>query len=333
MILKIYTMNHLLYIYIYYFASVSKYFFKIYYLTVDMRTVRTLQLIVVFLFGLEIVTSNAQKNIDLSIFNDKKIVTIIEASSQEKQIGDVDRSSKTRIVVGNTISKTQRKQELSIKLKENHTVVNFQITKIKIESNMGGIENNYDSDNPFERNEFATALGNQYDPYIKKVISLKCDKVGNIIDTLSKNVNLKKVESKAIPNLSKNKLWSSIFVNSPDNFVWKANNTWTDSLLIDETFTINQYEVQTIKANLATIKINGFSIPPKPSNIKFGTSQDGMSNDLITRYDGVLIVDIKNNFIAEINLNKQTESEIKLMNLSTKSLSEIKINLKNAVSK
>jgi hypothetical protein len=298
-----------------------------------MRTVRTLQLIVVFLFGLEIVTSNAQKNIDLSIFNDKKIVTIIEASSQEKQIGDVDRSSKTRIVVGNTISKTQRKQELSIKLKENHTVVNFQITKIKIESNMGGIENNYDSDNPFERNEFATALGNQYDPYIKKVISLKCDKVGNIIDTLSKNVNLKKVESKAIPNLSKNKLWSSIFVNSPDNFVWKANNTWTDSLLIDETFTINQYEVQTIKANLATIKINGFSIPPKPSNIKFGTSQDGMSNDLITRYDGVLIVDIKNNFITEINLNKQTESEIKLMNLSTKSLSEIKINLKNAVSK
>jgi hypothetical protein len=298
-----------------------------------MRTVRTLQLIVVFLFGLEIVTSNAQKNIDLSIFNDKKIVTIIEASSQEKQIGDVDRSSKTRIVVGNTISKTQRKQELSIKLKENHTVVNFQITKIKIESNMGGIENNYDSDNPFERNEFVTALGNQYDPYIKKVISIKCDRMGNIIDTITKNVNPKKVEPKAIPNLSKNKLWSSIFINSPDDFAWKTNNLWTDSLMIDGTFSVNQYEVQNIKSNIATIKINGFSIPPKPSNIKFGTSQDGMSNDLITRYDGVLIVDIKNNFIAEINLNKQTESEIKLMNLSTKSLSEIKINLKNAVSK
>jgi len=298
-----------------------------------MKKNRTLQLTIFLVFSIISINSNAQKNIDLSAFNDRKIISVIETNSQSRKIGDDEKNSKTRLVIGDNATKMIKKQEVSIRRKEDYIVVNFQVTKIKSESSINGLENNYDSDNPFERNEFATALGNQYDPYIKKVISLKCDKVGNIIDTLSKNVNLKKVESKAIPNLSKNKLWSSIFVNSPDNFVWKANNTWTDSLLIDETFTINQYEVQTIKANLATIKINGFSIPPKPSNIKFGTSQDGMSNDLITRYDGVLIVDIKNNFITEINLNKQTESEIKLMNLSTKSLSEIKINLKNAVSK
>jgi len=280
-----------------------------------------------------VVQVKAQNRLDVSVFNNKKIISIIETSSQSKKMEDNQKNASTNVVIGENISKTLRKQEFIIKPQGSNSIIDFQVTKIKIETNTRGIENNYDSDNAFERNEFAAALGNQYDPYIKKTISLKCDQSGNITDTLSKNVTLKKIESKIIPNFSKNKIFSSIFINSPDSFIWKENKTWTDSLSIDGSFSVNQYEVQNIKSNIAIIKINGFSIPPKPSGIKYGTKQDGTNTDLITKYEGTILVDLKSNFITEINLNKQTESEIKLMNFTTKSLSETKINLKNTISK
>ena len=296
-----------------------------------MKKLKTPKSLFFFFCLVSLVQTNAQNNIDLSSFGDKKIVSVVETSSQSRKIGEDDKNSRTEMIINENVRKTLNQQEISIKQRDNYSLVNVQITKIKSETNINGTENNYDSDNPFERGEFATALGNQYDSFINKTLSLKCNKKGNIIDTVSKNINLKKVKSNAIPNLSENKLWANIFINSPNNFDWKIKNTWTDSLLVDGVSTVNQYEIQAIKTNIVTLKINGYSIPPKPSGTKYGTSQDGTSINLITEYEGIITVDTKNNFIVEINLNKRTESEIKIMNLSTKNLSEVKVNLKNLI--
>lgn len=264
---------------------------------------------------------------NLASFNNRKIITIVEQDSQSKSI-DEEQKGSVILEIGNNKTKATNIRETFIRKKNDLFEVSYQINKIKIESNMNGVENNYDSDNIFERNDFVSVIGNQYDPIIKKAITLRCNDIGNVIDTVGKAINLQKGETKSIPILSNNKLWSFIFINSPKDFIWNVENTWNDSLLIGNDFIVNQYVVKTIKQNIATINLTGNSFTRK-NNIKFGRPEDGSMTDSNTKYQGTIKVDLSNNFIQEIKLKKQIESEIKIMGKTTKSLTETNVNLKN----
>lgn len=284
----------------------------------------------VFLMMIISIECFSQNQLNLSLFSKSHIISSFEINLSSKPKENLNVSS-IKMNIQNSSTKYLQIKKYEFKIDKMNTIIESRTTRIKTETDNGMLKSTYDSDNVFERDASATLLANRYDPLINKVLKVRYENNGMPIDTIVKPQLSSKSGSIILSNI---KDWSYLFIHVPENFVWKEKNSWKDSLLVDNVLVKAQYEVISIKDEIANLSIKGLNSTQKKISLRsMSTKANNEPSISDSIFEGKISVNIKNVLISELELNLNEEISFDAMGQKMALINEQKIIVKNQSTK
>jgi hypothetical protein len=257
------------------------------------------------------------KPFNLTDFEGKKIVSLLKSTSELRGSFDGMPSSTNQY---HTV-----RRSIAFKSKDDKILADKIISniKVKIENVVTFEGEEFDTDKKFDRSSMATLIYGRYDEFMDKPFTVLYTNQGNCVDTLTDFLentfyfNVAWNDGK-IPYLQEEFL-GFLQMSLPQS-EWKVGQTWQQVLkrklgmVTKNENIVNNYTVKSIIGNELTIEVKGVNIPEQ---VMIRRSDGYVSNDAKkintnskinytveqkSDYQGIIKVDLRNNFISKLEI-------------------------------
>ena len=271
----------------------------------------------------------------LKQFEGSRITTIVNSTS----VSGTDESGNAQKVIQGGIptsfSKTSKSdsREYEVSIRANGRKgwrVNLTIPKIKVIVDSEGQKSVYDSDNIFERDPMANAMGNRFDPLVNKIFKIDYDVLGDVISKEEVNAVFKKFWMGRCPVFYTPELWQAkVFFSKLADVSISLNFSWKDSSSTEVQFYITQYTITNITDGKVTLSFEGSIKPLNPPN---SSLPQGTITEKGDKYKGEMIVDRKTYLILKTSLTMVSELTYKYGSSSAPIITTSEYEITNTVS-
>ncbi|MBT9395148.1 hypothetical protein KLP40_18415 [Hymenobacter sp. NST-14] len=189
----------------------------------------------------------------------------------------------------------------------------------------------YDSDNTFEQDQVAAALGQRYDPYVRKTFKAVYQPATGAVSQKDTDPKFDNLWSQNIPNLVSVPAFQGFFLRLPAKSA-SPGSTWKDSVEVGSTIWLTTYKVLSKQGETLTVQIinhRQVGAGSTPQTNRNGSVTATSNGD--TRYEGEARVRQDSGFIEELNLTKQANSTVSALGQNVINSTSSRITVKNTV--
>ncbi|MFD2784024.1 hypothetical protein [Hymenobacter rubripertinctus] len=304
-----------------------------------MKTNRTLWLATLLsagLVGAQAPTADGRlpalpKGFDPAYLAGKKIVSTIKLSKVENGASPAATGGSSISVAGPSdqlisrrlqVKKTGSSGELSLE----RIVQQVQMTVVSV---LG--KSVYDSENTFEQDQVAAALGQRYDPYVRKTFKSVYQPTTGTLSQQDTDPKFDNLWSQNVPNLISVPAFQGFFLRLPPKSV-SPGSSWKDSVVVGSTTWLNTYKVLSQQGEILVVRIENRGLTGAGS-----TSQTNRSGAVTatstsdTSYEGEARVRQSSGFIEELDVMKKSNATVLALGQNMRNSTTSRITVKNTV--
>ncbi|MDR6197776.1 hypothetical protein [Siphonobacter sp. SORGH_AS_0500] len=204
--------------------------------------------------------------------------------------------------------------------------IHRKVNKMIITSKDAQSTSQYDSENLFERDVMATALGEQYDPLVGKTHT----SVFPSNQTVDTEKTFNGLWTKSVPFLVATPELVGIVMPVKDMNDLKVGSVWKDEFPYGNQIIVNTYTIVSLEKNVATATLTGRRESRSPSSIHLDNSR---IVSIKTNYTGTIQFDPKKLFIYKASFHFTTENSLQVMGSANNSTTVTDSEITNSFSR